>query len=215
MKTLGLALLAVIALSGPVLAQGALSSGEVGTFVTCFYECKPGPDVDTGSTPVGTYQELTTLMITQQTNTNRCGRAFYFDGHENVLAMSNIPLSPFDLDELNVCHTLDNPLVPGGPPEAGLVVFAFTDPATPPAPPYPFGPSTGGYVWGKNVIGKFRKDNPEPFQGRADAVGKYECRVVPASLFGTTQIQTKSAGKPLIVPLLVEQTNEPGTECSP
>ena len=70
-------------------------------------------------------------MITQQTNANRCARAFYFDGHENVLATSDIGLSPFDLDELNVCHTLDNPLVPGGPPEAGLVVFAFTDHATP------------------------------------------------------------------------------------
>ena len=214
MKTIGLALLAVIALSGQALAQGALSSGEAGVFVACFYECKPGPAIDTGGPPVGTYQELTTLMITQQTNANRCARAYYFDGQENVLAMSNIPLSPFDLDELNVCHTLDFAF-PAPPPEAGLVVFAFTDPATPPAPPYPFGPAPGGYVWGKNVVGKFRVDNPEPFQGRAAAVGKYECRVVPHTLFGTNQIQTKSAGKPLIPPIFIEQTGEPGTECGP
>ena len=82
-------------------------------------------------------------MITQQSNENRCARAFFFDGHENVLATSDIGLSPFDLDELNVCHTLDNPLVPGGPPEAGLVVFAFTDPRRPPVPPFPFGPAAG------------------------------------------------------------------------
>jgi hypothetical protein len=213
MKSIGFALLAVIALSSQALAQGVLSSGEEGVFVACFYECKPGPDIDTGSTPVGTYQELTTLMITQQTNADRCARAFYFDGQENVLAMSNIGLSPFDLDELNVCHTLDHPVIPAVP-EAGLVVFAFTDPLTPAVPPFPFGPAPGGYVWGKNVIGKFRTDNPEPFQGRATAVGKYECRVVPSSLFGINQLQIKAAGKPIIAPLLIEQTNEPNTECT-
>src|SRR5262245_14664197 len=103
MKTFGLALFALVALSGQALAQGTLSAGEEGIYVTCFYECKPGPSVDTGGTPVGTYQELTTLMITNQSNTNRCARAFFFDGHENALMISDIGLSPFDLDELNVC----------------------------------------------------------------------------------------------------------------
>jgi hypothetical protein len=216
MKTIGLALLAVFAISGQASAQGALSSGEAGVFVACFYECKPGPDVDTGTGSVGTYQELTTLMITNQSNSNRCARAFYFDGHENVLAMSNIGLSPFDLDELNVCHTLNAaaPTVPSVP-EAGLVVFGFTDPTLPPVPPFPFTPSTGGYVWGKNVIGKFRKDNVEPFQGRADAVGKYECRVVPSSIFGTGQLQAKSAGASLIPAIRIEQTSEADAECGP
>ena len=36
----------------------------------------------------------------------------------------------------------------------------------------------------------------------------------PPPLFGTAQLQAKAAGKPPIVPLMVEQTGEPNVECT-
>ena len=86
----------------------------MGSFLKCFYECKKGPDVQ----GVATYQEITTIMLTNQSPDPRVADVFYFDGKEQCIAHSSIDLSPVDLDELSVCHTLES----GGlvPPAGGV-----------------------------------------------------------------------------------------------
>jgi hypothetical protein len=219
MKIARVVLFAILALPGWARAQ---SPGEYGVLVACVYECKPGPSIDTGGTPVATWQELTTIMLTQTSDNSSCARTFYFDGNQNLVAISNIGLSPFDLDELNVCHTLDAGLA-GPVPQAGLVVFGSIAPGgglLPQYPPFPRPFYTNVYAWGQNVLGKFRADNPEPFQGRADAVGNYECRVVPnqsSGYFGFNSLNNRTNGPavPVIPPILIEQTAEVGFECGP
>jgi hypothetical protein len=187
------------------------SGGEMGAFLKCFYECKKGPDVQ--GTP--TFQEITTLMIANEFPDDRVAQVFYVDGQEQCIAQSVLSLSPLDLDELNVCHTLEFGL--GVVPEAGLVEIAVGDPTLPSqVPPFQFGPGFGIYAWGKNVLGKFRRDNPEPFEGRVTGIGKYECRMVPIEVRIDQAIATMcmdAAGNPVpeIPPVLVEQTDDPPT----
>ena len=116
---------------------------------------------------------------------------------------SSIELSSVDLDELNVCHTLEF----GGlvPPPAGLVEILVSDPMIPGVP------ADGVYAWGKNVLGKFRADNPEPFEGRVTGIGKYECRVVPVEVRAEEAVANAcQINPPLEVPaILVEDTEDP------
>ena len=175
------------------------SGGEVGSFLKCFYECKPGPDVQ----GVATYQEITTIMLTNQSPDPRVADLFYFDGREQCIAHSSINLSSVDLDELNVCHSLG---LAGGvpPPLAGLVEIIVSDPLS-------GAPADGVYAWGKNVLGKFRVDNPEPFEGRVTGIGKYECRVVPQEVRPDEAVANACAPPNLpidVPPILVEETED-------
>jgi hypothetical protein len=193
MKSLTIGLLVLFGAATQANAQLAPpSGGEVGSFLKCFYECKAGPDVQ----GVATYQEITTIMLTNQSPDPRVADVFYFDGKEQCIAHSSIDLSPVDLDELNVCHTLES----GGlvPPPAGLVEIIVSDPL--------IGPADGVYAWGKNVLGKFRTDNPEPFEGRVTGIGKYECRVVPIEVRPDEAV-ANACQEPLeVVAILVEET---------
>jgi hypothetical protein len=211
MKPLLIVLLAVMAAATQASAQFApASGGELSSFVKCFYECKAGPDVD----GVSTFQEITTLMIANQSSADRVAQAFFIDGNEGCIAQALLDLTPLDLDELNVCHTLQAAFGPSGTaiPEAGLVELVIGDPALPGAqPPFQFEFAEGVYAWGKNVLGKFRVDNPEPFEGRVTGIGKYECRVVPFETGVELAIQTHcDAAVPQIQPILVEQTEDVG-----
>ncbi len=172
------------------------SGGETAALLKCFYECKEGPLVG----GVSTFAEITTLMLTNQSPDLRFADVYYFDGKEQCVAHSGIELSSLDLDELNVCHSL----LFGGviPPPAGLVEIVVSDPAVPGTP------GDGVYAWGKNVIGKFRHDRPEPFEGRVTGVGKYECRLVPDEV-GAQQALAASCQAPVEVdPILVEETDD-------
>ena len=63
MKSLVIGLVVLLGAATQANAQFAPpSGGEIGSFLKCFYECKPGPNVQ----GVGTYQEITTLMLTNQ-----------------------------------------------------------------------------------------------------------------------------------------------------
>ncbi len=196
MKSLVISLLVLFGAATQANAQFAPpSGGEVGSFLKCFYECKPGPDV--GGVP--TYQEITTIMLTNQSPDPRVADVFYFDGKEECIAHSSIDLSPVDLDEPSVCHTLEA----GGlvPPLAGLVEILVTDPLT--------GlPADGVYAWGKNVLGKVRTDNPEPFEGRVTGFGKYECRVVPIEVRPDEAVAAKCVAPLEVIPVLVEETED-------
>jgi len=204
MKPLLIVLLAVVAAATQASAQFAPpSGGELGSFVKCFYECKAGPDVQ----GVATFQEITTLMIANQSSTDRTAQAFFIDGNQACIAQAMLDLTPLDLDELNVCHTLGATGI--AVPEAGLVELVIGDPRFPGQPPFQFEFAEGVYAWGKNVLGKFRVDNPEPFEGRVTGIGKYECRVVPFETDVERAIQTHcDAAVPQIQPILVEQTDD-------
>ncbi len=202
MKSLVIGLVVLLGAATQANAQFAPpSGGEIGSFLKCFYECKPGPNVQ----GVATFQEITTLMLTNQSPDPRVADVFYFDGQEQCVAHSRIELSSVDLDELNVCHSLG--LAGVVPPLAGLVEIIVTDAIV-------GGPGDGVYAWGKNVLGKFRVDNPEPFAGRVTGIGKYECRVVPAEVRAEEAVNAKcidSQGIPTFVevtPLLVEETKD-------
>ncbi len=196
MKSLGIGLLVLFGAATQANAQFAPpSGGEVGAFLKCFYECKPGPDVQ-GET---TYQEITTIMLTNQSPDPRLADIFYFDGQENCIAHSSVELSSVDLDELNVCHSLG--LSGVVPPPAGLVEIIVTDPLI-------GGPADGVYAWGKNVLGKFRTDNPEPFEGRVTGIGKYECRVVPIEVRPEEAVANACQTPLEVAPVLVEETED-------
>jgi hypothetical protein len=192
-------LLTVVAAATQAHAQAfpPASGGERASLLKCFFECKQGPDVQ----GVPTFQEITTLMITNQSPNLRVADVYYFGGNEQCVAHSSLELSSVDLDELNVCHSL----VLGGvtPPPAGLTEILVSDPST-------SGPGDGVYAWGKNVIGKFRHDNPEPFEGRVIGVGKYECRLVPYEVGGQQAVASKCQSPVDVNPILVEETGECG-----
>jgi len=203
MKRFAILLAALMGAATQATAQFAPpSGGEQGSFLKCFYECKPGPNVQ----GVETYQEITTIMLTNQSPDPRVADVFYFDGRQQCIAHSSIELSPVDLDELSVCHTLKAAgLVP---PLAGLLEIIVTDPLL-------GGPGDGVYAWGKNVLGKFRTDNPEPFEGRVTGIGKYECRVVPIEVRAEEAVTNAcQANPPLdVVPILVEDTDDQICAC--
>ena len=160
---ISLSLVAVIALAGPAAAQEAHESlGEDPLVLAAFYECKPGPLVN----GVRTWREVTTLMFL---GVGRFGQATlvtaaFFDGHGNGLAKTQLTVATADLDEVNVCRTIEAAgIVPA--PQAGSILI--------------FGPTS--YCWMKNLLGKFSVNVNEPFNGRVDGIAKTECRVVPSS----------------------------------
>lgn len=205
MKSFLIGLVVLLSFAAPAVAQlfpypTTTSNGEAGgQTLKCFFECKPGPVVQ----GVATFQEITTIMLANQSPSDRDARVYFFNGRERCLGHMDLKLSPVDLDEINVCHTMLGSMVI--PPPAGLVEIVVTDPTT-------AGPGDGVYAWGKNVLGKFRYDVPEPFQGRVTGVGKYECRVVPQQVNAQQAINNKCGppATPLpLFPVLVEETNDP------
>ncbi len=122
MKSLVIGLVLLLGAATQANAQFAPpSGGELGSFLKCFYECKRGPNVQGNAT----YQEITTLMLTNQSPDDRIAHVNFFDGHEECIAHSDVELSSVDLDELSVCHTLAFGGVP--PPLAGLAEIIVTD----------------------------------------------------------------------------------------
>lgn len=177
------------------------SGGERGSFIECAFECKRGPNV----AGVSTFQEVTTVMLTNQSSSDRLAEVFYFNGKEECLAHSTVELSPVDLDELNVCHSL----LAGGvtPPAAGLLEIMTTD----------TGGTAADGVYGvvKNVLGKFGFNNPEPFHGRVRGIAKFECRVVPSTVDPDTAIGDKcQPSPPDVTGILVEGTHDTCDACN-
>ncbi|MCG8358101.1 MAG: hypothetical protein MI920_21255 [Kiloniellales bacterium] len=198
--------LAVASFSGQAAAQAPPSGGELSQVFACFYECKPGPVVQ----GVPTWQAITTLMVMNMNSgvpdpvaDTRLVNVIFVDGNENILGSSRGPglglnLSPEDLDELNVCRTLQANGLPV--PQAGIVEF------------YVAGGDPGGvYAWVQNLIGKFFVTVDEPFAGRVTGIAKTECRQVPLEVSTPMEIAQKAiaSGAPQDVQLiLVEDTDE-------
>lgn len=203
MKSILIALLLVCAGATGASAQPLAppSGGEMAAVVKCFFECKEGPFVQ----GLPTFQEITTHMIANQSPDDRLADVYYFNGREQCVGHSSLELSSVDLDELNVCHSM---LLAGVmPPPAGLIEILVTDPVG-------GVPADGVYAWGKNVIGKFRFDNPEPFEGRVTGIGKYECRLVPFEVGAATAVAAKCPAPVEVPPILVEETDDPPCSCN-
>ena len=148
--------------------------------LTCFYECK-----DTAQQGDTLLQETTTLMIVNQnpedsaTPVPHLAHVVFFDGNENALGRSEVFLSGADLDEVNVCSTLDN-TAPYTGPAAGLVKIAVQDLRAQSDLPVPDPARIGEGVvaWVKNVLGRQNVTSPEPFQSPnvVAGVGKTRCK---------------------------------------
>jgi hypothetical protein len=188
-----------ILLAGAAFAQVPPSTGaESSTVQACFYECKPGPLVQEQRT----YREITTLMVTNNGRFPTTARVFFLDGRENVRAKTSLDLSPLDVDELQVCATIER-ITGAAPPEAGLI--QITDPVAL-AQQEP----SGVFAFIKNLGGKFFAQNPEPFDGRVVGVGKTQCKLIAVPEVNDPDfIESLAANAPEGDAVLVENTDDP------
>ncbi|MBI4640639.1 MAG: hypothetical protein HY731_08095 [Candidatus Tectomicrobia bacterium] len=181
------------------------SRGEVSPVFSCFYECK---QERTGRNP--RWLELTTLMLVNQSRDRLAAQIVFFNGREAPIAKTSTILSPQDLDEINVCETLNR----GGVqvPSAGVIEVVLGVPVPTPVGTAPaFLPKGGAYGWIKNISGKFSKSVDEPFQGTVTGIAKTECRVVGPNVITAKEILTifnRTDIKP-INPRLIEDTADP------
>ncbi|MDQ2697029.1 MAG: hypothetical protein M3Z21_16955 [Pseudomonadota bacterium] len=212
---------AALAASGQAGAQtepGQFSTGEFTQVFSCFYECKPGPTV----AGVPTWQEITTLVVVNQNadetvtggtdNGRRVINIKYLGANQNVLGASRgagvpdvndfgLDLSSGDLDEINICRTLEADPRIGAVPEIGLVEL-YVAAAT---------PGAGVYAWIKNLLGKFFVTENEPFAGSVKAVAKTECRLVPPEVATAGQVAAQffASGAPGDVPIILVEGSDP------
>jgi len=106
-----------VILSGGALAQQApvASIGEVqNNIVACFYECRNGTDPSW-------WQEVTTLMMAKAGSDEGPVRLWFLDGQSQFLARSELGVGIRDVDELNVCRTLQKASI--NPPATGMVLI--------------------------------------------------------------------------------------------
>lgn len=187
-------LAAALGLPGQASAQFPPTGGEAGQLLACFYECKAGPTSRAGPT----FQELTTLMITNQSRVPTTAALLFLNGNQRPIAQTRLELSSLDLDELNVCHSMLRSGIT--PPPAGLVEIVIPEATT---------GRIGVYAWMKNVTGKFFHEVPEPFEGRVTSVGKTQCEVVPVpEINDPDTILSQTEDVPFLEPILVEKTED-------
>lgn len=173
----------------------------------CFYECKR--DI-TGLR----FAEVTTLMIANENQPLTLGdhverhstRMVILDGQENVIAVTGTKLSPRDLDEINICATLQQTagiVVPS----AGLIQVATLDHTGTAGVPKD---GDGVAIWMKNVVGRFTPNQPEPFLGKVSGVGKTACKKVDPSIVTATRLlaDPEVLAAPQLPPVLIEQTKD-------
>jgi hypothetical protein len=173
------------------------TTGEVSPVFSCFYECKPHRFSN------AFWRETTSLMlVNQSTRQTLTAQVVLLDGNENILAIAPTQLSPLDLDEINICETLDQTGVPV--PQAGVIEVVLQ-------------PGWGGaYGWVKDMVGGFKKGRPEPVDGFMRSVGKTECRLVGENVTTPFEILTMLDPALFVSPVLIEGTDDvppPGGFC--
>ncbi len=163
--------------------------GEVSRIFSCFYECKPA------GLP-GFMQEVTTLMLVNQSPRFRItADVLYLDGNERPIASNKVDLSPLDLDEINVCATLESGLGPNGVPQAGVIEVLLS-------------PTGGAYGWVKNLTDRFPRGQIEPSLGFLWGVGKTECRLVGPNVATPKQLRPIIDDARVLQPILIEGTDD-------
>ncbi len=176
------------------------TSSDTG-FLQCFYECKLAPP---GAPSY--YQEQTTLMIMngdQPTSapphpTTRVAYIAIMNANERILGFTRVGLTPRDLDELNVCHTITRN-TGAAPPPAGVVLVAI-DSLVAGVPPRDVDVAV------KNPVGRMSLDDPEVFNGRIAGVGKTSCFEVNANPARLIDELVSDPSLPVWEPVLIEQT---------
>ena len=189
-----------LAACGPAAAQGP-SPGETSPLLACFYECKEGHEYE------DTWQEVTSLMVEslEPGSGQTTSIALVIRGGISAqppVARIDFTLGPNDLDEVNICRSLESAGLPI--PEAGLIEVMQRDVVLEPG-----SPTARVYAWVKNLVGSFPKTINEPFQGRVQSVGKTECRVVPTETDEMRERLEDVAGVTAIDPVLIEGTLDP------
>ena len=166
--------------------------------LSCFYECKPGPEIQGQAT----YRQVTTLPVVNNGLFEENVDVNFLDGNQNVIATTDVNLPARDVDELAVCNTIEA-ITGAPPPRAGLIQIGN------------FGAiqnqrASGVFSWIKNVNGKFFADQPEPYDGRVTGVAKSQClQVATIEVNNANRIQLDGEGVPSGPPLLVEDTDDP------
>ncbi|MBI4514541.1 MAG: hypothetical protein HY699_01835 [Deltaproteobacteria bacterium] len=166
------------------------SSGEVSEVFSCFYECKKDPR----STD---WLEITSLMLINQTaDVTLTAEVLVINGNETPVGKFRTRLSPLDLDEINICATLDLSLGQNAVPPAGVIEVSLA-------------PTGGAYGWVKNLLGRFRRSDYEPFGAGqlATGVGKTECRLVGPNV--TTARKLRAISAPVLQRVYIENTADP------
>ena len=170
------------------------TSGEVSRVFSCFYECKRASQA-AGGPP--SWQEITTLMLVNQSRQDLEAEMIFFNGNQRPIAKTRTKLSPADLDEINVCATLDNPAAGIVPAPAGVIEVVLS-------------PVGGAYGWIKDLIGTFSRTIPEPFQppNKVVGIGKTECRLVGPNVNTAEEILGKYVNVAPVPPILIEGTRD-------
>ena len=198
------ALITLLALLGTSHASAQASVGGADSdFLSCFYECKPGPDIQDQPT----YRQVTTLPIVNNSRFNQDVQVNFIDGNGNPIAATDVSLTSRDVDELAVCNTIEA-ITGAPPPRAGVIQIGNGAAALEQQP-------SGVYSWIKNVNGKFFRDKPEPYDGRVTGIAKSECALVAGVVNDPTQILNDRAGLRLGPPILVEDTADGGGSGQP
>ena len=174
------------------------TTGEVSPVFSCFYECKPHRFNNQ------VWVETTSLMLVNQGREDLTAQVVLLDGNQNIIAIAPTQLSPLDLDEINICETLANNVLGVAVPQAGVIEVVLT-------------PGWGGaYGWVKNIVGGFKRGQPEPVAGFIRSVGKTECRLVGENVVTPFEILSMLDPALFISPVLIEGTGDappPGGFC--
>lgn len=118
-------------------------------------------------------------------------RLAILDGNQNLIAHTAVSLRESDLDEVNICRTLE--LAKEGNiiatvPEAGSIVGIVLPEL---GGPTPFEGRAGVSAWVKNVLGKFFTNVNEPFEGRVTAIAKARCERMPPSVASLSEVAAR------------------------
>jgi len=174
-----------------VTFAGVVQAQEVPLF-SCFYECKPQqPRIYAAATSL--WREVTTLMLVNQNNSYVFADLLFFDGNEKPIAHTATftLLSPFDLDEINVCETLNLGKI-SSIPFAGMVQVRLLGVQD--------NEDQRVTVWIKNLLGSFTKGVTEPFSGTVTGIAKARCdRMMGPYIEGDVQS---------VFPILIENTDD-------
>jgi hypothetical protein len=181
--------------SGLTLTSFQLGCGAtqtLGFVLSCFYECR---EANRGRQ----WTEVTTLMVANPTGRSIEATLAYLDGNEQFVAQSPLELSSGDLDEINVCRSLEAGHV--DVPSAGLLELVVLDQAPVPGTVQ---------AWVKNLLGRFPDRANDPLAGAVVGIAKTQCQAVPpeAATVDGALARLAHSQPPVVEPVLIEGTGD-------
>ncbi len=125
--------------------------------LSCFYECRGNPFY---------WSQVSTLTLVNQSNSAAWANVLLFDSNQNCIATVNNYLHWVDLDEINLCETLNKGKIE--PPHNGVIQVRLGE----------FGGWDPTLVsgWVNNFVGIFPKGIPDPFAGVIQSTSKISCK---------------------------------------